>query len=300
MKWIHIVGCPRSGTTLALELFTNCFAIDDYVAYETSIFPVLRKKLAPDAIHCSKNPQDVLVATALLRLEKNLHFVYLERDPRDVIVSKHRQSPDCYWANLGLWRRYQQAAERNRDHPRFVIVRYEDMVERPNETQRALLQRMPFLKPTTDFNNFHGRAKPSRQSNVALNGLRPISTGSLGAWQRHKPRLVAQMQRFGSLKKDLIHLGYEPDTSWTDQLAGVEPNNHQSFWPENVSPGRILLKAAKRWKGVAAFALHQTRSRRKIRRDSTTPESLNPAEPGQQDLRPVRQSYIDHHISSRD
>ncbi len=79
---IHIVGAPRSGTTLMLELTRNCFAVDAYGPEERSIF------LPPPIgqIVCTKNPQDVLVMRWVLPLMPQVHAIVMLRDPRDIVA----------------------------------------------------------------------------------------------------------------------------------------------------------------------------------------------------------------------
>ena len=78
---LHIVGAPRGGTTLMLELTRNCFAVDAYGPEERSIF------LPPPIgqIVCTKNPQDVLVMRRVLPLMPQLHAIVMLRDPRDIV-----------------------------------------------------------------------------------------------------------------------------------------------------------------------------------------------------------------------
>ena len=38
VKRLHIVGCPRSGTTLLMELVATCFDSGGYCEHELSIF----------------------------------------------------------------------------------------------------------------------------------------------------------------------------------------------------------------------------------------------------------------------
>jgi hypothetical protein len=258
VKRIHIVGCPRSGTTLAFEAIVNGFEIDGYASRERGILRSFRMPEDAHAIYCSKNPRDVLVAPSLLACEPDLYFVYLLRDPRDVVVSRHRQDPDRYWANLDVWRTRQRAAQRVWHHPRFVVVRYEDLVREPERVERLLLERMPFLVRKTPLRDFFRSATPSSQSDEALGGLRPLSETSIGAWRRHKPRLLAQMQRHGPLHEELIALGYEQDDAWLEELAGVEPDGQESHLPERRSLRARLRNSLRRRRQILKHRLRRS------------------------------------------
>ena len=69
---VHIVGCPRSGTTLLMELLRACFEHDAACDHETSLFqPVPR--------HCrvyfSKQPTDILHMSTAFRHDTQLHVL---------------------------------------------------------------------------------------------------------------------------------------------------------------------------------------------------------------------------------
>ena len=68
---------------------------------------------------------------------------------------------------------------------------------------------MPFLKMRSRFSEFHKLASPSLPSLVALGGLRPITTESIGNWRHHLPRLAGQLLIHGPISQDLIDFGYE-------------------------------------------------------------------------------------------
>ena len=104
MKRIHIVGSgPRTGTTFLAEMMIACFAIDVHTEHEDSIYTWL--PYVGD-IFLTKKPRDILVIEPVLRIMRNLYVIYMARDPRDMIVSKHEKDPDRYWANLKFWKTY--------------------------------------------------------------------------------------------------------------------------------------------------------------------------------------------------
>jgi hypothetical protein len=226
---VHITGCaPRSGTTLMMELFRQCFEIEAFGRHEISVFVKPRPE---PALYCSKRPQDILIVSPLLRHDENLWIVFLLRDPRDVIVSQHRLRPGTYWCHLGLWKRRYAIARTLWNHPRFSVVRYEDLAERPDEVQKELQARMPFLRITRPFSAFGGEGV-SAASERALGGVRPVTADSIGAWRSQKGRVVSQLEKHGSVENDLIALGYEPDSAWLRALDGVEADHAASVYAE--------------------------------------------------------------------
>lgn len=92
MKRIHIVGCgPRSGTTLLCEMMIACFEIDLYGKHENTIYT---RPWRHAELFLTKKPMDILVAESVLNVMSNLYVIFMLRDPRDMIVSKHGLDPN--------------------------------------------------------------------------------------------------------------------------------------------------------------------------------------------------------------
>ena len=230
MKRIHIVGAgPRTGTTLMAEMAIACFEIDLYTEHEDNIYTLPDR---PAEIFLTKKPRDILVVGPMLWAMPNLHVIYMLRDPRDSITSKHRKDPDRYWAGLRYWKTYTIYGEKLQNHPRFITIRYEDLVTNPDEVQAKLMEKMPFLKKRAPFSRYHEVAKPSDDSLKALGNLRPIGPASVGKWRKHLPRVAGQLEKHGSIAADLIKYGYEKDSQWLDELKNVTPDLSESRWPE--------------------------------------------------------------------
>ena len=237
MKRIHIVGSgPRTGTTLIAEMMIACFEIDLHTEHEDSIYtwPPCRGN-----IFLTKKPRDILVIEPILRIMRNLCVIYMVRDPRDMIVSKHKRDPERYWANLQFWKTYTAYGRRLQSHPRFISVRYEDLVTQPGQIQDYLMKRMPFLIKKASFNSYHKIAQPSKDSMVALGGLRPASLSSIGNWRKHLPRVAGQLQLHGSISEDLIAYGYEQDAAWEKELEGIGPDLSAGHFPDNFTVKRV-------------------------------------------------------------
>ncbi|RLA55352.1 MAG: sulfotransferase family protein, partial [Gammaproteobacteria bacterium] len=129
MKRLHIVGCPRSGTTLLMELVSTCFASGGYCAHEKNIFEPLE---VTGDIYFTKQPNDIKQLRHIFHRDPQLYIIYMGRDPRAVITSKHRESPGQYFCNYRVWRECDSAARRYTGHPRFLQLRYEDLVTDPD------------------------------------------------------------------------------------------------------------------------------------------------------------------------
>ncbi len=255
MPRIQIVGAPRSGTTLMHELMINGFEIDGYSKTEESLLDAQ----APGArIYCGKDPWDTALVRWLLPLDPELWVIYLLRDPRDVIVSRHALKPELYWANLRLWRWAHSSVRGLERHPRFVCLRYEDLVKAPDEIQRRLAKAMPFLRVKHAFSQYHETSEPSQQSLQAMRGVRRVEASSIGVWREHKTRVAAQIRRHGDITDELITLGYETERDWLGEIDQEGAAATESFWPEDWPERRHWRKRLKRgvrtaW-GLARFA----------------------------------------------
>lgn len=258
MYRIHIVGTSRSGTTLMHELMITCFKIDGVTKEEIRLW---RYTDYSHRICCTKCPGDEILVHPLISFDKDLYFIYMLRDPRDVIVSRHNRAHDEYWTNLRAWRESVATMRRLKDHRRFVIVRFEDLVARPDAIQKMLQQRLPFLEIEIPFSEYYKHAAPSERYSTAMRGARPISSENVGAWRRHKPRLLAQMTLHGTLVDELIELGFENDRSWLAAMADVEPNPEPSRTPERYPFGKRFRKAVRRWLHIIVYMVHRWRPR---------------------------------------
>ncbi|MHC4847877.1 MAG: sulfotransferase family protein [Planctomycetota bacterium] len=248
VKRIHIVGCPRSGTTLALEAMANAFDIDGYASEERSFLSGLRKPDDAHRVFLSKRPRDYPFAARLLPREPEMVFIFLLRDPRDVVVSRHALAPERYWTHLAAWKRAYRETRSVQSHPRFIELRYEDLVGDPDATERRLIERMPFLEPVQPLREFFRTARPSNQANEALHGLRPLETSSIGRWREHRPRMVAQLELHGPITDELIEIGYESDDEWLRELDGVRPEASASMQADGWTLRQRLRRRYELWK----------------------------------------------------
>ena len=245
---IHIVGPPRSGTTLMQALFATGFDIDGVTAHEEGLW---RRRPRGERILLTKCPGDEVLAPLLLPLDRHLWFVFMLRDPRDVVVSEHGQEPGKYWSNLRVWREALQFHAKMKHHPRFVVVRYEDVVSRPDAIQEELVRRMPFLKPAVPFSRYHeyleDHVSTSEQFNRAMRGVRPVTPDSIAAWRDHLPRVKAQLALHGGIAAELVEMGYERDNSWQTQVDNVPHDQAECLVPDQLPSRRRVQHVIRRW-----------------------------------------------------
>ena len=233
MKRVHIIGAPRSGTTLMLELMSNGFRFTAISKREVSLLEYPHG-FPEDSTVCTKNPQDHRLVSTLIDRDEQQWFISMVRDPRDIVCSRHGFHPEVYWANLRQWRAWLDNTRPYRTHPRMIEIRYEDLVRSPDEVQQEIAARLPFLPVRNAFSEFHKFAKPSDQSLNAMGDVRPVSDASVGRWKSNLARLAGQLQVHGSVSAELIEFGYETDEKWLGLLEGIEPDTSPGHWPEFI------------------------------------------------------------------
>ena len=250
IRRIHIVGAHRSGTSLMLDLVASCFAnVAANLDAEMSIYdePDPRQLDAGTEVFVSKQPRDVTIIGPVLKIDRALHVICMIRDPRAVITSVNRTHPDKYFCNGRVWLECDAAARKLESHPRFLVVRYEDLVKDPDAVQQQLMQRIPFLKFAHRFSEFHKFSKASVAFTDAMNGLRPIAGDRVDAWKNHLPRIKAELASYPELRHCLIARGYEPDESWTTMLEAVEPQHTSSRAKEEFDVWHRIAWGSRNW-----------------------------------------------------
>ena len=236
------------------EAMSACFEVDLHSEHEARIWA---RPTRQANVFLTKSPQDVLVVENVLRVMPNLFIIYMIRDPRDMVVSKHGNAPKYYYSGLRFWKTYTPFGRRLSKHSRVITVRYEDLVTRPDQIQDELSARLPFLRKRASFSRYHELANASEASVRALGSVRPMSTASIGRWRQHLPRIAGQLEIHGSITADLIEFGYEKDNSWKKLLDGVEPDLSQSHLPEHFSQHKLQTVAkGATWKAIRLRLRH--------------------------------------------
>lgn len=154
MKRVHIIGPPRSGTTLMLELMITGFQFSMVSKNEVSFldFP---QNIPQDATICTKIPRDHMLVRDIIDKDSSLWFISMVRDPRDIITSRHGKRPDIYWANLRQWKEWLLNTKTYKQHTHLIEVRYEELVKSPDYIQQQLSEQLPFLPIAHLFSDYH-------------------------------------------------------------------------------------------------------------------------------------------------
>lgn len=218
MQRVHIVGCRRSGTTLMMELMWQSYAFSGRHEHEISVFEPIP---AGETLYLTKKPPDTRRIHGVFQADPNLYLIAMLRDPRAVITSRHESKPDVYFAGYLRWREYIDAIERLHDHPRFILIRYEDLLTDPDTVQTRISKQFPFLAEKRKFSVYPEGADVSDVAAQSLNGVRPFDTSRIDGWRAHLPRVNGQLRDHPNMPMDLILTGYEENDEWTKVLEGV-------------------------------------------------------------------------------
>lgn len=232
MKRLHIVGCPRSGTTLMMELMATCFESDGHCGHEMSLFEL---PTGAPTLYFSKQPSDIRYLDFVLDRDPQLYVIFLVRDPRSVIASIHGSNRDQYFCNFRVWSECYNAGLRFQNHERFLSLRYEDLVSHPDKLQIDIEKKFQFLNRKCMFSEFHQISTPTEDAAQALNGLRAVSNDRVKGWTNHLPRIKEQLQRYPELGQVLFECGYEKDSGWLSVLEQAEPEVFPCRYTEKSS-----------------------------------------------------------------
>lgn len=254
---VHIVGCgPRSGTTLLTELMRTSFNIDLTIDHEATMSTMPPRK---GRVFLTKKPRDIVVVGEALKRMENLTVLYMVRDPRDMVVSKHGKSPDEYYASLKYWKHYSECGKELAGHPRFLTIKYEELVSDPDGMQEMISEKIPFLEKTRNFSDYGPETKVSEGSRQALKSVRKITSKSIGSWKNHLPRVKQQIQLHGGITQDLINHGYEDSHHWEEILDEVKAGDFKSHRGEFFTKKEMnKLHRRKKIKAHLAVIGHST------------------------------------------
>ncbi len=243
---LHVVGCPRSGTTLMAEMLVACYPHQGHSEHEETLFKVEPHQ---EGLRLSKKPNDVLWMAPVLARDPNLYVIAMMRDPRSVICSQHKAWPGMYFCNYPVWKRAEKGAASISDHPRVLLLRYEDLVRDPMKVQADIEKKFPFLSRSHDFNRYHEVAQSGEDAQNALGGIREVELSRISGWKEHLSRLKQQIDRYPELLEDLVCHGYERDDQWLECLADVKPkdfpcrySDSSEFWKHLEQKLRFIGK----------------------------------------------------------
>lgn len=212
IKRILVCGCARSGNTVMLHLLDTGFE-DTEILYHGSGGEVAPTKehLVEGKIVIGKFPKKASKLSRWLS-EEDLGVVYMMRDPRDVLVSRHPLKPKKYWVQPTRWIETAEIANQYKDHERVMILKYENLMTHPEDTQRKIAVRFG-LKISQPFSECYRNFDKEDTINMStMNGARPLDPSRIGNWAddpKKKLHIEKVMKSHPSIAKWMKEFGYQ-------------------------------------------------------------------------------------------
>jgi len=209
---IFISGFPRAGTTMLRRImlsFDGC-RINRKVSEEHPITDVTNYNVKKQPFGYFKRFAPPYNYKELIE-SHHYKIISMLRDPRDVLVSKHREiGSDIYryWVEPRIVIRNCKEYLNNIGNPDVLFIRYEDLVR---YTEQELFRISVFINRSynDDYKKWYVFNDEELTIHRAVNSPRKIDTNSIGNWklEKHKERLESVMT--DELKYYIKKLGYE-------------------------------------------------------------------------------------------
>jgi uncharacterized membrane protein YkvA (DUF1232 family) len=189
-----------------------------------------------------KTPENLRCFPEIRRRFPQAKFVHVIRDGRDVACSLRqarwmslekitggadRSSPEALEACIRYWAERVRFGRSLAGDPRYYEVRYEDLLERPEETLKGLVA---FLGVPWDARLL------AAEDGASERAAAPLSRASMGRWRKDLSAEEAKIVQThaGDL---LTELGYAQGAAWTDGLPEGAPPARA---PDNGAPRAAL------------------------------------------------------------
>ena len=212
IRRIHIIGCSRSGTTMlhySMVAFKETILCDK----ETDVWnlPGTKESMSLFMNNFKNSTKGQCsyyitkrshgwwkrdkVEKLLSCIDKyNIFTIYIARDPRDVLTSRHPPAKGFY-VKPGIWHQSIESGEyimnSLKDYPDKLTIKYEDIVLNPSSMQKTVeeITRMRPKDNTTSWSSLKANLESSGITGRrvrAMHTLRNFDGSSIGRW-RTKP-----------------------------------------------------------------------------------------------------------------
>lgn len=246
-KHIVICGYPRSGTSLLFNMVSSSISGFRCEPFEQQAIRRLHRR----GNYVTKFPLDVLNINVILNanlLAKDIYFVAMIRDIRDLITSRHPMVPDRYFIGYraSLWptgpgfsawdykapgieavyRAIRACAART--DVNFLAVRYENLVADSVSVQRQI-ERFVGITFADSFSDYHNRRDRHAYNYTGRYAARDPSLvrensradpSRVAKWRNpaHTEIIRSQFHQHPELFQILIEDGYEKDADWFNEF----------------------------------------------------------------------------------
>lgn len=209
---IFISGFPRAGTTmmcLMMNYFNNCDVHskaeeNPIVASSSKIIKKYMVIKQPFGYYEDFPPP---YSYKSLISDYGYKIISMVRDPRDILVSRHKSNLDIYWVPFEIVIRNCKEYLDNLNNPNVLFVRYENLVLNA-DVEMSRVSSFIGCGYSKDFVNFYKLPDAYLDKNKSLNIPRKIGTDSIGNYKKeyHRERIKSVMT--GELKYYIKKLGY--------------------------------------------------------------------------------------------
>ena len=171
---------------------------------------------------------------ALIKDDPELYVIYVMRDPRDTICSRHGKDNSIIRTSACGARCTAMQDKCPPTIPRNPLRRLRPRSGRDTGNDRT---EVSLARKNHKFSEYHEYAQISEKSITAMHSVRPIAPTSV-VLDEFPGRIKAQQIIHGSLTPELIECGYESSADWEKVLEDAEPDLHQEFIRKNYIFGR--------------------------------------------------------------
>ncbi len=248
----------------------------------TGVFAAAIHELSEEqgkSIPCEQTPRNIFYANALLAAFPAAHIVHMVRDPRAVMASQKKRwrrraltaDPLAHhpyhalreWINYhpytmaSLWNRATREAKRLANHPRFHLLRFEDLIRMPEETVSHLcagigLTFQPDMLDVPQVNSSHQSSRGGARHGIYQDAMENWRSHLNAQEIRITERICGNLMRVhgyaaeaGDHHRDAGELRYM--FSYMMHLAGVLAINPRRAWIQL----RAVLPSARRAASLA-------------------------------------------------
>lgn len=176
-----------------------------------------------------KSPRNIAAVERIYKFFPESRFIHIIRDGRDVACSlrhfpKHKVvNGELVKLNtnnpidqcINTWTKYVALGIEWRNDPRYLELKYEDLVSEPQATMETVLKFLdePWNESVLNYYLVNSATRDETKIPQNIRARKPIDKTSLGRWKRDLSKLEQDL--FKKLAgKLLIELGYESDNDW--------------------------------------------------------------------------------------
>lgn len=164
-----------------------------------------------------KTPNNIYWFDRISAFFPEMYLIHIIRDFRDLCLSQHPtneifQSDGVNYGLLTGWINAIRCGIRQRSNPRYIEIRYEDLIFDTVPTLQKLFVfiRLPWDDRVLEFYNHAGPTRDERVAPEVIATRKPISQASVGRWRKEmSPEDIRILSHNRLLRSFLLELGYE-------------------------------------------------------------------------------------------